>query len=82
MGIPPAAERTEVQSYTNMLYAYTLKALCPLLTAVGGPSLAQEYQTRADSINKALLAHCFDGYFFTDGLASSTVNQDSITTRM
>ncbi|KAL4881054.1 Six-hairpin glycosidase [Aspergillus karnatakaensis] len=73
MGIPPAAERTGYQSYTNMLYAYTLQALCPLLTATGRPSLAQEYQSRAENINKALLTHCFDSQFFTDGLAATAL---------
>ncbi|KAL5343417.1 Six-hairpin glycosidase-like protein [Aspergillus crustosus] len=76
LGIPPAAERTGFQSYTNMLYAYTLKALGPLLTAIGRSSLAQEYQTRADTINAELLAHCFDGKFFTGGLVS-TADQDA-----
>ncbi|KAL3442861.1 Six-hairpin glycosidase [Aspergillus insuetus] len=71
MGIPPAAERTGFQSYTSMLYAYTLAATCPLLAAIGRPGMAEEYQIRANAIKGALVAHCFDGRFFTDGLVAN-----------
>ncbi|KAL3488321.1 Six-hairpin glycosidase [Aspergillus germanicus] len=70
MGVPPAAERTGFQSYTSMLYAYTLAATRPL-TAIGRPGMAEEYQIRANAIKGALAAHCFDGRFFTDGLAAN-----------
>ncbi|KAJ5926245.1 Six-hairpin glycosidase-like protein [Penicillium verrucosum] len=70
LGIPPAAERTGFASYTNMLYAYTLKRMSDVLVSVGRSAVAGEYQLRADETLLALKAHCFDGHFFTDGLAS------------
>ncbi|CEL06432.1 hypothetical protein ASPCAL09609 [Aspergillus calidoustus] len=72
MGIPPAVERTGFQSYTSMLYAYTLAAICPLLVAMSRPGMAEEYQIRANAIKGALIASCFDGRFFTDGLAANS----------
>lgn len=72
MGIPPAGERTGFLAYTNMLYAYVLQHLAATLTAMGHrPHLATEYQDRAANVVSALQAHCFDGAFFTDGLAQS-----------
>ncbi|KAF4769002.1 Bacterial alpha-L-rhamnosidase [Penicillium solitum] len=53
-----------------MLYAYTLKRISEVLVSVGRPGVAGEYQLRADATLLALKAHCFDGRFFTDGLAS------------
>ncbi|KAG4433501.1 hypothetical protein IFR05_011010 [Cadophora sp. M221] len=70
MGIPPAAERTGYQSYTNMLYAYTLKRAADFLEGVGRPTLAGEYRSRAAATVQAITKHCFNGSFFTDGLAS------------
>lgn len=69
-GIPPAGERTGYLSFTNMLYAYTLKRVANLLGGIGRPALASEYLSRADSIVEAIQKHCFDGNIFTDGLAS------------
>ncbi|KAL2846693.1 Six-hairpin glycosidase [Aspergillus pseudoustus] len=76
LGIPLAAERTGFPAYTNMLYAYTLQAISPLLAATGRTGVAEEYQARAAAINQALREHCFDGRFFTDGLAA-TADQDT-----
>lgn len=70
LGIPPAAERTGFSSYTNMLYAYTLKRISEVLVSVDRPGVAGEYQLRADATRLAVKAHCFDGRFFTDGIAS------------
>ncbi|KGO46272.1 Bacterial alpha-L-rhamnosidase [Penicillium expansum] len=70
LGIPPAAVRTGFASFTNMLYAYTLKRISEVLLSVGRPGVAEEYQLRADATLLALKVHCFDGHFFTDGLAS------------
>ena len=68
-GIPPAGERTGFLSYTNMLYAYTLKRIAGLLSGIGRSSLAFEYLSRADTVVSAIKIHCFDGQVFTDGLS-------------
>lgn len=73
-GIPPAAVHTGVSTYTNSLYAYGLKTAAKVMWAVGRPGMAKEYVARAASVTKAINAHCFDGRFFTDGLAKSADN--------
>ncbi|KAI9162696.1 glycoside hydrolase family 78 protein [Paramyrothecium foliicola] len=69
-GIPPAVAKTGVSTYTNHLYAYALKISAQLLWALGRTGLADEYLGRAQRIVQAINAHCFDDYFYTDGLAS------------
>lgn len=71
MGIPPAASRTGFQTYTNSLYAYSLSYCATLLEAVGQQGLASDYRTRAESVAEAINKHCFNGEYFTDGLAST-----------
>lgn len=68
MGIPPAATRTGFQTFTNSLYAYTLKQLASLQQALGRPGVAEEYCARADAVVERIKKHCYDGSFFTDGL--------------
>lgn len=70
LGIPPGAARTGFCSFTSMFYAYTLQQAAKMLDRVGRPAIAAEYATRADALVKSVRAHCFDGMFFTDGLAS------------
>jgi hypothetical protein len=70
MGIPPAAEGTGYQTYTNSLYAYSLKLCAGLLNKIGRPALASEYKSRAAAVVQAIKMHCFNGKCFTDGLAS------------
>ncbi|OAL47114.1 Six-hairpin glycosidase [Pyrenochaeta sp. DS3sAY3a] len=72
MGIPPAASRTGFQTYTNSLYAYSLTYSAALLDAVEQQGLARDYRARAASIAEAIERHCFNGQYFTDGLASTT----------
>lgn len=69
-GFPASCERTGFSTFTNAIYAYTLKAAADLLVALGRPALAQEYRTRSAAVVSALKEHCFDGDFFTDSLAS------------
>ncbi|KAL6409172.1 Bacterial alpha-L-rhamnosidase [Ilyonectria robusta] len=75
-GIPPAARRTGFQTFTNSLYAYTLKRLAAMLSDIGREDLAGTYNTRADAIVRAIRDHCFDGHYFTDGLAKQAESTD------
>ncbi|KAM5354472.1 hypothetical protein ACJ41O_001119 [Fusarium nematophilum] len=75
-GIPPAAERTGFQTFTSCLYAYTLQRLAGLLTAIGREGLVKEYTACADTIVQAIRERCFDGEYFTDGLASQAAPVD------
>lgn len=68
-GIPPLAEQTGISTYTNQLYAYTLRHAARIASASGRIALGQEYLQRADLVVAALWEHCFDGEFFADGPA-------------
>jgi len=69
-GIPSAAKRTGFQTFTNSLLAYTLRNVASTLGKRLPHGLATEFASRADTIVHAILEHCFDGEYFTDGLAS------------
>lgn len=71
MGIPPAAEATGYQTFTNMLYSYTMQRLAHILGAVGRPSLQEELKARANVVIMSIRQHCRIGEVFTDGLASA-----------
>jgi hypothetical protein len=81
-GIPPAVEKSGFSTFTNMLYAYTLQLAADLLEQVDRPGNAQEYRTRATQIVVAVRKHCFDGSFFTDGLASVQGEFDPLSQTM
>lgn len=69
-GIPPAAAKSGISTYVNLLYAYTLKSVASVVFRLGRPSIAEEYLTRSNDSIQAVLSHCFDGSFFTDSLTS------------
>lgn len=74
MGIPMAAATMGFQTFTNILYAYTLRSAAAMVAQVGRPTLAAEYTARVDSIIRAIRDHCRVDErqtFFTDGLAAS-----------
>ncbi|KAL4778283.1 Six-hairpin glycosidase [Aspergillus varians] len=70
LGIPPAGTDTGFLTYTNQLYAYTLQRLSLVETCLAQPAQATEHSARAASIVKAIQTHCFDGEYYTDGLAA------------
>ena len=72
MGIPPAATRTGFSTFTSMLYVHALKRAAEFMR----PALAAEYQARAEMMKKAIRQLCFDGQYFTDGLASAAGTGD------
>ncbi|KAF5559034.1 hypothetical protein FMEXI_229 [Fusarium mexicanum] len=70
-GIPPSAEKSGVSTYTNSLYAYTLKLAARLQGECAGRlSVAEEYSHRAGLIVDAVKRQCFDGQYFTDSIAA------------
>ncbi|KAK7187722.1 hypothetical protein PSPO01_06456 [Paraphaeosphaeria sporulosa] len=71
-GIPPSVVKTGISTYTNALYAYTLKNAASLLHDLERSALAVEYCGRADLVTEAILRHCFDSNYFTDSLAEAT----------
>ncbi|KAJ5476894.1 Six-hairpin glycosidase-like protein [Penicillium sp. IBT 31633x] len=69
-GIPPAGKATGFLTYTNQLYAYTLQRLGLVESCLCMTARADEHNCRANFIVQAIRTHCFDGEYFTDGLAS------------
>ncbi|KAL6912443.1 hypothetical protein FSST1_010203 [Fusarium sambucinum] len=79
-GIPPSVEKTGISTYTNSLYSYTLSLASGLQSACAGRHyMAIEYSHRADRILNTLKAHCFDGRYFTDSLASQSDGKTDIS---
>ncbi|KAF9872730.1 hypothetical protein CkaCkLH20_09909 [Colletotrichum karsti] len=72
-GIPTALRRTGVSTYTNCLFVFALKKLAWLCDKVGRGAESRRYEDAAGTIVRAVRAHCFDGEFFTDGLALELV---------
>ncbi|KAJ0422801.1 Six-hairpin glycosidase-like protein [Aspergillus carlsbadensis] len=60
---------TGFMTYTNQLYAYALQRLSALELCLGRQSRSAEHVQRAESIARAVRIHCYDGTYFTDGLA-------------
>lgn len=68
-GVPTSGRESNRHTYFSMLYAYVLKQAARLVRDVGRPGYADEYESRAASVAKAIRTHCFDGKFFTDSTA-------------
>jgi hypothetical protein len=68
-GIPPSAQTSGYLSFTNCLYAYTLKYAASSLQNLGHSMQAEVYSDRAKQTIHEVREHCYDGKFFTDGLA-------------
>ncbi|KAG4434119.1 hypothetical protein IFR05_010399 [Cadophora sp. M221] len=75
-GIPPAGRRTGFQTFSSSLYAYTLQQLAPVLQSAEREGMSHEYKERAVSVLSSLRQHCFDGEFFTDGLATNAPSSE------
>ncbi|KAJ0416994.1 Six-hairpin glycosidase-like protein, partial [Aspergillus carlsbadensis] len=69
LGVPPA-KSTGFLAYTNQLYAYTLQRVSALESCLDVSAQAQSHAARAASIVTAIRVYCFDGAYFTDGLAA------------
>jgi hypothetical protein len=70
-GFPAICESNGVFTFTNEIYAYTLKNAATLVRALGRRAQADEYEEQAMRVIEALRQHCFDGEFFTDSLVST-----------
>lgn len=70
MGIPPAVERTGYNTFTSLLYAFTLKRASTFRWRKG---LREGFANRAEEVLSAVREHCLDQQtgFFTDGLSPS-----------
>ncbi|KAL5044108.1 hypothetical protein BDW71DRAFT_209710 [Aspergillus fruticulosus] len=58
LAVPPAYRRTGVASYNSLFYAYVLNKAAEVCEFVGRLGLADEYRTRAGSVNEAVMRHC------------------------
>ncbi|KAH6980875.1 bacterial alpha-L-rhamnosidase-domain-containing protein [Ilyonectria sp. MPI-CAGE-AT-0026] len=79
-GYPAICESTGFSTFTNEIYAYTLKLAAEMVSALGRPAIADEYQERAARVVAALQQHCFDGEFFTDSILSAQQPLGTIVT--
>ncbi|WVW82737.1 hypothetical protein I302_104748 [Kwoniella bestiolae CBS 10118] len=75
-GVPTSGRNSNRHTYLSLLYAYVLREAAKLLRQVGRPGNASEYETRAESLRKAIRKHCYDGEYFTDSTADIAKNDD------
>ncbi|KAK9481751.1 hypothetical protein V1527DRAFT_85530 [Lipomyces starkeyi] len=71
MGIPPATKRSGFQTFASCLCGYSLEKLSGTLSHMGRIQLSEEYGTRSKAIARSIRDYCFNGSFFTDGLAQN-----------
>lgn len=68
-GVPTSGRASNMHTFFSMIYAFVLKQAAELLRQVGRPALSEEYESRAQSVLRAVRKHCYDGRFFTDSTA-------------
>jgi hypothetical protein len=68
-GVPTSGRKTNRHTYFTMLYAYVLQKGAELISHVGRPGNADEYEARATQLLEAIRKNCYDGEFFTDSTA-------------
>ncbi|WWD09794.1 hypothetical protein V865_007922 [Kwoniella europaea PYCC6329] len=75
-GVPTSGRKSNRHTYLSLLYAYVLKQAAGLLRQVGRPGNAAEYESRAESLRKAIKKHCYDGEYFTDSTSDIAKGDD------
>ncbi|OJI95828.1 hypothetical protein ASPVEDRAFT_48145 [Aspergillus versicolor CBS 583.65] len=65
-GVPTSGRKSNRHTYFSLLYAFVLQKAAQLVRDVGRPGYAEEYESRAASLQEAARKHCYDGQFFTD----------------
>lgn len=73
-GVPTSGRKTNRHTFFSLFYAWVLQQAAQLVRAVGRPGHADEYETRARAVVKAVRKHCFDGNFVTDSTADIADN--------
>lgn len=68
-GVPTSGRKSNCHTYFSLLYAFVLQKAAQLVRDVGRPGYAEEYESRAASVQEAVRRHCYDGRFFTDSTA-------------
>lgn len=68
-GVPTSGRKSNRHTYFSLLYAFVLQKAAKLVRDVGRPGYAEEYESRAVSVQEAVRRHCYDGRFFTDSTA-------------
>lgn len=73
MAVPPIYQRSGVAAYNSLVYAWALHHAAAICTFIGRNDTATEYNSRADSLNKAVVQHCWSGEFFVDGPGATEI---------
>lgn len=77
MAVPPIYTETGVATYNSLIYSWTLTTAADLCDYVNRQDTAAEYRLRANSLNAAVLKHCYNGTFFTDGPGTESICEHS-----
>lgn len=68
-GVPPAYSQGHA-TYFSLLYVYALKKGAEISRQIGRPEFAPGYISRATKLTNAINQQCFNGQYYTNGLAS------------